>query len=78
VLHFLGTMNEGTVRTAIEQGPKTGLKERRTTGYFFLGISAQLSGDEGRARTYFEKTLATGAVDFRQYDAAKRELEGLR
>lgn len=75
--HFLGTRDEPAVRAAIETGPKEGLKERRATGYFFLGISAQLAGDKSRARAYFEKTLATGAVDFRQYDAAKRELDAL-
>ncbi|MCR4377846.1 MAG: tetratricopeptide repeat protein [Rhodospirillales bacterium] len=78
IMHFLGNMNESAVLTFIEQGTKAGLKERRATGYFFLGISAQISGDKERARTYFEKTLATGAVDFRQYDAAGRELKKLR
>jgi general secretion pathway protein B len=78
VMHFLGDMNESAVLTFIEQGAQSGLKERRATGYFFLGIAALISGDKDRARTYFEKTLATGAVDFRQYDAAKRELNNLR
>lgn len=78
VLHFMDAMDESAVLNAIEQGPKAGLKERRATGYYFLGISAQMAGQVDQARRYFEKTLATGAVDFRQYDAAKRELDRLR
>lgn len=78
IKHLLGTMSEAKVQREIEQGPKSSLKERRATGYFFLGITAQMAGHNDNARTYFEKTLATGAVDFRQYDAAKRELNNLQ
>lgn len=78
IKHLLGTMSEAKVQREIEQGPKSSLKERRATGYFFLGITAQMAGHKDNARTYFEKTLATGAVDFRQYDAAKRELNNLQ
>lgn len=77
VLYFTDAMSESAVQDAIEQGPKSGLKERRATGYFFLGVSAQLTGDKDRARGYFEKTLSTGAIDYRQYDAAGRELNRL-
>lgn len=78
IKHLLGTMSEAKVQREIEQGPKSSLKERRATGYFFLGITAQLADHKDNARAYFEKTLATGAVDFRQYDAAKRELNTLQ
>ena len=77
VNHFLGHIEEGRVLAAIEGGDQAHLIERRCTGYFFLGINALLNGDKPRARNYFEKTLATGAVQFRQYDAAKRELDSL-
>ena len=76
--YFMDTTSEDAVHNAIEQGPRTMLKERRATGYFFLGIAAKMFGDKDRAQAYFERTLATGAVDFRQYDAAKRELDSLR
>ena len=59
VLHFMDAMDESAVLNAIEQGPKAGLKERRATGYYFLGISAQIAGNADLARRYFEKTLAT-------------------
>lgn len=78
VLHYMGALDEGAVLNAIDQGPATGLKERRATGYFFLGVLAGLSGNDARARQYYEKTLATGAVTFRQYDAARRELARMR
>ena len=77
VRHFLGHMEDGRVIAAMEEGPDASRAERRATGYFFLGIRALSSGDAKHARTYFEKTLATGAIQFRQYDAAKRELDRL-
>jgi len=75
--YFLGQTDENRVLTAIASGPAQTRDERRSTGYFFLGIQALINGDQNRARRYFEKTLATGAVQFRQYDAAKRELDRL-
>lgn len=80
VRHALGQIDEATVIAAIENDTGKADKnpskqERRCTGYFFLGISALLKGDKASARTTFEKVLATGAVQFRQYDAAKRELD---
>jgi len=77
VSHFLGQTEEGRVLAAIKNGEDKDSVERRCTGYFFLGISALNKGDKKRARSYFEKTLATGAVQFRQYDAAQRELDRL-
>lgn len=77
VLHYMGAMDEAGVLRAIAEGPKSALKERQATGYFFLGALALELGNQAQARTYFEKTLATGAVDFRQYDAAERELDRL-
>jgi len=77
VKHFLGQAEEGRVLAAIDGDGKTSTLERRCTGYFFLGISALSKGDKTRARAYFEKALVTGAVQFRQYDAAKRELDSL-
>lgn len=77
IRHFLGYEEPGRVIAAMDEGRTDARLEKRATGYFFLGISALNKGDEDRARTYFEKTLATGAVQFRQYDAAKRELDKL-
>lgn len=77
VQFFTGEQAEDLVLAAIDQGTKAQRKERRATGYFFLGIAAEMNGDAARARDYFERTLATGAVEFRQYDAAKHELEKL-
>jgi len=75
--HFLGQAEESQVITAMSEGTTASHQERQCTGYFFLGISALHKGDAKRARHYFEKALATGAVQFRQYDAAKRELDKL-
>ncbi|OEJ68998.1 tetratricopeptide repeat protein [Magnetovibrio blakemorei] len=82
VRHVLGQIDEAALIAAMEsdtgkadQHPSQ--QERRCTGYFFLGINALLNGDKASARRAFEKVLATGAVQFRQYDAAKRELDRL-
>gem|GEM_PF-1450595 len=82
VRHVLGQIDEAAVVAAMEN--ETGKadqqptqQERRCTGYFFLGVNALLKGDKASARRAFEKVLATGAVQFRQYDAAKRELDHL-
>lgn len=75
IQHLQGNISEGEVLAAIELGNSAQIKEHRCTGYFFLGVHALLAGDKDKARRLFERTLATGAVEFRQYDAAKRELE---
>jgi len=77
IQYFVGDMTEDDVLKSIEGAHDNDIKERQATGYFFLGISQQLTGNAHNARSYFEKTLATGAVEFRQYDAARRELERL-
>ena len=77
VKYFQGTLDEQAVITAIETSTDDVRKERRATGYFFLGVFEQLTGNNHNARIYFEKTLATGAVQYRQYDAAGRELKHL-
>ncbi len=78
VQHYLGYLDEAGVIAAIDsESTPPSQAERRCTGYFFLGVKALEDGDKQRARTYFEKTLATGGVQFRQYDAAKRELDRL-
>ncbi|MEG3617540.1 tetratricopeptide repeat protein [Magnetovibrio sp. PR-2] len=73
-----GKLSEDAVLSTIERGTDAQVREQRCTGFFFLGIQALEAGNEKKARSYFERALATGAVQFRQYDAAKRELERLK
>lgn len=77
IRHFLGHEEEGRVLVAMDEGTSAERLERQCTGNFFLGIGALSQGDRSKARSYFEKTLATGAIQYRQYDAAKRELDRL-
>ncbi|MBL4747535.1 MAG: tetratricopeptide repeat protein [Magnetovibrio sp.] len=77
VQFFTGNIDVKAVLKAIETTTDEHLQERRATGYFFLGIFEQLTGNNHNARSYFEKVLATGAIQYRQYDAALRELERL-
>ena len=78
IRHIQGKIPENEVLSFIERGTDAQVREQRCTGFFFLGIQALESGNETKARSYFERALATGAVQFRQYDAAKRELERLK
>jgi len=75
--HYLGQIDEPQVLASMRNADKLQKPERQATGHFFLGIKALEDGKTDKARTHFEKVLATGAVQFRQYDAAKRELERL-
>ncbi|MBF0247307.1 MAG: tetratricopeptide repeat protein [Alphaproteobacteria bacterium] len=81
IAHLLGRLDADGVRAVIEKSDDVQIgaprDERRCTGYFFLGAEALRAGDAPLARSHFEKALASGAVAFRQYDAAKRELERL-
>ena len=77
VQFFTGNIDVKAVIKAIETTTNEDLQERRATGYFFLGIFEQLTENDHNARSYFEKVLATGAIQYRQYDAARRELERL-
>ncbi len=80
IRYIVGRTDKTSVLRAIENASKTikpSRKERRVTGYYFLAMFSLFTNANTRARAYFEKTLATGAVDFRQYDAARRELNAM-
>ncbi|MDH5488619.1 MAG: hypothetical protein OEX17_01690 [Rhodospirillaceae bacterium] len=77
VRYYAGELNESEVIQFIEDAGQPDLQERRCAGYFFLGEYALLQGDGAKARDYFEKSLATGVVKLRQFDAARRELAKL-
>ena len=74
IRYYAGELNETQLVQSIEDGDNPNLQERRCAGYFFLGEYALLRGDSKKARDYFEKSLATGVVKLRQFDASRREL----
>ncbi|MDH5187898.1 MAG: hypothetical protein OEW37_02945 [Rhodospirillaceae bacterium] len=77
IRYYMGELTEAQILQAIEDGSSSGLQERRCAGYFFIGEYALLKGDTKKARNYFEKSLATGVVKLRQFDASRRELASL-
>ncbi len=74
---YAGRLSEAEVLQSVESEGVSGLQQRRGAGYFFLGEYALLQGNTTKAKEYFEKTLATGAVKLRQFDGARRELAKL-
>ena len=74
---YTGRLSEAEVLQSIESEGVSSLQQRRGAGYFFLGEYALLQGNTTKAKEYFEKTLATGAVKLRQFDGARRELAKL-
>jgi hypothetical protein len=52
-------------------------RKRECVGYFFVGQLRLLVGDPEGARTAFQKVLGTGMTMFRQFDAARVELDKL-
>ncbi len=77
VRFYAGNLSEAEVLQSIESGGVSSLQQRRGVGYFFLGEHALLQGNTAKAKEYFEKTLATGAVKLRQFDGARREMAKL-
>ena len=76
VVHYvLGKIDENQLLKIIKGGDLSGFQERQVTGYFFLGLIQKQLGDFSNAQRYFEMALASGGIQFRQYDAARREVE---
>ena len=74
---YTDSLSENEVLQEIESANPSGLQARRGAGYFFLGQHALINGNTAKAKEYFEKTLATNALNLRQFDGAKRELAKL-
>lgn len=74
---YAGKSSEAEVLGEIESGNSKNQLERRCAGYFFLGEHALIGGDVTKAKEYFKKAMATGAVKLRQFDGAMRELAKL-
>ena len=75
---FQGKAAPAEVIAATQNASSKKQLEREAVAYFFLGQHQLVLGDAQGAAEYFNKTLATGVTYFRQYTAAKIELERLR
>jgi predicted Zn-dependent protease len=53
-------------------------KERRCEAYFYIGYTHLLAGDTAKARSYFQRSVETGVINFYEYRFARAELARLR
>ncbi len=53
-------------------------KERRCEAYFYIGYTHLLAGDTAKARSYFQRSVETGVINFYEYRLARAELARLR
>ncbi len=74
---FIGDASATEVITAMRASGSLTARKRQCVGYFFLGQYRLAVGDTSGARDYFTKTLESGITSYRQYWAAKIELERL-
>lgn len=51
---------------------------QRCEAYFYAGAKLSVRGDEGSARSYFEKAIATGAKNVAEYQSAQQGLARLK
>ena len=75
VAAFAGEADEQDVLAQAKSSDPQKQRENECIAFFFLGQSRLIAGDSQGAADYFRKTLATGVVNFRQYAAAKIELD---
>jgi lipoprotein NlpI len=74
---FTDTASATQVLNSINMSDPLATRKRQCVGYFFLGQHQLALGDTAGARQYFTKTLDSGITTYRQYWAAKLELERL-
>ncbi len=77
VSYYRGRKSAKDVLDAAQDADPQRQKEKESVAFFFLGQYELLQGDEDGAADYFRKTLAAGVTTYRQYGAARRELQRL-
>ncbi len=74
---LIGDASATEVIAAMQASGSLAARKRQCVGYFFLGQYRLAVGDKSGARDYFMKTLESGITTYRQYWAAKIELQRL-
>ncbi|MEO5337529.1 MAG: tetratricopeptide repeat protein [Magnetospirillum sp. WYHS-4] len=77
VEHLVGRIDSARLLELAAKGGAKGGKERECVARFYLGQAALISGRKDEAIAHFRKALETEAGGFRQFWAAKTELERL-
>lgn len=74
---FLGAVSEAEM---VDVAIRTGIhkpRENESEGYFYAGMGRLFAGDTAGARTWLERTLATGVVRFDEIRGARKELRAM-
>ncbi len=74
---FRGQATPTQVLVAAKDRDPVRQRENECIALFFLGQQRLIAGDATGAAEYFRRTLATGVTHFRQYAAARAELDRL-
>ena len=74
---FKGEATPEQVLAAAKSTDAKKQRENECIAFFFLAQHRLVNGDANGAAAYFRRTLATGVTQFRQYAAARAELERL-
>jgi len=74
---FQGQATADQVLVAAKNRDAARQRENECIAFFFLAQHRLLAGDAKGAADYFRRTLATGVTHFRQYAAARAELDRL-
>lgn len=75
IRHILGHVNITAVLKEADHDDRDQRRERMVVTYYFLGEQALAEGLLAEAKGHFEKALATGMADYRQFAAAQKALD---
>lgn len=77
IARLLGRIDTEKLLAEVAKASGKSRKERECVAYFYLGEAALLAGRKDEASQHFRKVLDSEAFGFRQYWAAKTELQRL-
>ncbi|MCC6920338.1 MAG: tetratricopeptide repeat protein [Alphaproteobacteria bacterium] len=74
---FLGQVSIDDMIGIAERTGKHSLPENQSEAFFYAGQQELMHGNIAAARTWFEKTLATGVIRFDEIRASRKELRAM-
>lgn len=76
-LYLIEAMPEADFLAKAAKGAPAAVLDQQCAAYYFIGMTKLLAGDQGAARTLFEKCLATRMDDLGEFILARAELARL-